>query len=57
MMEVAAMMQRIATEMLEDGTFELGGQEFTVGETANYEISASPRGFSIGLSYNRLRQQ
>ena len=56
MMEVAALMRRIATEMLEDGTFELGGQEFTVGETANYEISASPRGFTIELSYNRLRQ-
>lgn len=57
MTEVAALMQRIASEMLDDGTFELGGKEFTIGETANYEIVASPRGFTIELSYHRLRQQ
>jgi hypothetical protein len=57
MMDIAALLQRIATEMLDDGTYELGGQEFTVGETANYEITASPRGFTIELSYHRLRQQ
>jgi len=57
MTEVAALLQRIAAEMLENGTFELGGDTFTIGETANYELSAGPNGFSIELSYNRPRRQ
>jgi hypothetical protein len=51
MKKVAALLKRIGTEMLESGTFKLGETEFKVKEKATYEVSASERGFEIGLKY------
>ena len=51
--EFAAMLQRIATEILEDGTFMLGGEEYTVGETLGGEIGFNSRGMTIEVGYNR----
>ena len=49
--ELAAMLQQVGAQMLENGTFELGGITFTMGERASWEIGASQRGFSVEMSY------
>jgi hypothetical protein len=51
--ELAALLQRIATEILEDGTFMLEGEEVTVGETVGGEISISARGMSVEVGWRR----
>jgi len=49
--QVGALLKRIGTEMLEAGTIKLGENTFNVGQKATYEVSASNRGFEIGLQY------
>jgi len=49
--ELAAMLQQVGAQMLEDGMFELGGITFTMGERASWEIGANQRGFSVEMSY------
>jgi len=49
MAEFAAMLQRIATEILEDGTFMLEGEEYTVGERL--------LGGEIGFNQNQMTVQ
>jgi hypothetical protein len=51
--DLAAILQRIGAQILEDGTFELGGEVFTVSRTANWEIGANPRGFGVEVSYHQ----
>jgi hypothetical protein len=51
MTDLAAIMQRIGAQILEDGTFEFNGETFTVSSTANWEIGVGPRGFAIEVSY------
>jgi hypothetical protein len=51
--EFAQLLQRIATEILEDGTFMLEGGEITVGETVGGEISIGPRGMSVEVNWRR----
>jgi len=53
MAEFASMLQRIAAEILEDGTFMLDGQEFTVGDTLRGgEISFNANGIGIEVGWN-----
>lgn len=51
--EFAEMLQRIATEILEDGTFMMEGEEYTVGETLGGEIGFSSRGMTIEVGWRR----
>ncbi len=51
--EFAEMLQRIATEILEDGTFMLEGEEYTVGETLGGEIGFSAGGMTIDVGWRR----
>jgi hypothetical protein len=51
--EFAEMLQRIATEILEDGTFIMDGEEYTVGETVGGEIGFSSRGMAIEVGWRR----
>jgi hypothetical protein len=54
MAEFAALLQRIATEILEDGTFMLEGEEVTVGDSlVGGEISLNRRGMGVEVSWNR----
>jgi hypothetical protein len=50
--DLAALLQRIAGQILEDGTFELGGETFTTARTANWEIYANPEGFAVEVSHH-----
>ena len=50
--DLAALLQRIGSQILEDGTFELGGEVFSVGRTSSWEVSANQRGFSVEVSYH-----
>ena len=50
--ELAALLQQVGAQMLEDGTFELGGITFTMGERASWEIGASQSGFSVEMGYD-----
>ncbi len=52
MTDLAAILQRIGVQILEDGTFELGGETFSASRLASWEIGASPRGFSVEVSYH-----
>ncbi len=49
--DLAAILQRLGAQILEDGTFELGEQTFSAGTMATWEIYASPRGFAVEVSY------
>ena len=51
--DLAALLQRISSQILEDGTFELGGEVFTVSRTSSWEIGASPGGFSLEVGYHQ----
>jgi hypothetical protein len=52
--EFAALLQRIATEILEDGTFMLEGEEVAVGDSLlGGEISINPRGMGIEVNWRR----
>lgn len=51
--EFAEMLQRIATEILEDGTFTMEGEEYTVGETVGGEIGFQSRGMVIEVGWRR----
>ena len=49
--DLAAILQRLGAQILEDGTFEFDGQTFTAASRASWEISANPRGFAIEVKY------
>lgn len=49
--DLAAILQRLAAQILEDGTFELGGQVFSAGSVASWDLYANPRGFAVEVSY------
>ena len=49
--DLAAILQRLGAQILEDGTFELGGEVFSPSRTANWDVYASPRGFAIEVKY------
>ncbi len=49
--DLAAILQRLAAQILEDGTFELGGDVFSPTSTANWDIHASPSGFAFEVKY------
>jgi hypothetical protein len=51
--DLAAIMQLLGAQILEDGTFELGGETFSAGRMASWEIYASERGFAVEVSYQR----
>jgi hypothetical protein len=51
--EFAEMLRRIATEILEDGTFMLEGEEIAVSDTVGGEISIGTRGMSIEVGWRR----
>ncbi|MFH1764454.1 MAG: hypothetical protein ABIF09_09705 [Gemmatimonadota bacterium] len=51
--EFAAMLQRIATEILASGSFTLEGETYTVGDSIGGEISFTPRGMTIEMGYRR----
>ena len=51
--EFAAMLQRIATEILANGSFTLEGETYTVGDSIGGEISFTPRGMTIEMGYRR----
>ena len=51
--ELAELLQRIAAEILEDGTFVVNGEEYTVGETLGGEIGFSARGMTIDVGWRR----
>ena len=51
--EFAEMLQRIAAEILEDGTFTFNGEEYTVGETIGGEIFFSAGGLSFEVGWRR----
>jgi hypothetical protein len=54
MAEFAAMLQRIATEILEDGTFMLEGEEYTVGERLlGGEIGFNANGMQVQVRWNQ----
>jgi len=56
--KVGELLKRLGTEILDAGTFKLGENEFNVkGKLANYEISASSRGFSIELGYAEPKKE
>ncbi len=49
--DLAAILQRIGAQILEDGTFELGGQVFSAGRTASWDVGANSSGFSVEVKY------
>jgi len=49
--DLAAVLQRLAAQILEDGTFELGGETFPASRVASWDIGASGGGFSVEVSY------
>jgi hypothetical protein len=49
--DLAAILQRIGAQILEDGTFALGGEIFSPSRTANWDVHASPRGFAVEVKY------
>ena len=51
--DLAAILQRIGAQILEDGTFELGGETFSASRMASWEIGASPGGFAVEVSYHQ----
>jgi len=51
--EFAELLQRIGTEILEDGTFTFNGEEYTVGETIGGEISFGAGGMSFEVGWRR----
>lgn len=51
--DLAAILQRLGAQILEDGTFELGDETFAASSMASWEIGASPRGFSVEVSYHQ----
>ncbi len=51
--ELAELLQRIATEILEDGTFVVDGEEYTVGETLGGEIGFRAGGMTIDVGWRR----
>jgi hypothetical protein len=52
--ELAALLQRIASEILEDGTFMLEGEEVVVGDSLlGGEIGINPRGLGIEVNWRR----
>lgn len=54
MTEFAALLQRIAAEILEDGTFMLEGEEVVVGDSLlGGEIGINPRGLGIEVNWRR----
>jgi hypothetical protein len=56
MTNVGELLKKMGMEILEKGAFKLGENEFKVKELANYEISASARGFSIELGYSETNK-
>ncbi len=57
MTNLAAILQRIGAQMLEDGTFELGGETFSASDMASWELYASPRGFAVEVRYHQPPEQ
>lgn len=55
--DLAAILQRLGGQILEDGTFEFDGQTFTAPTRASWEIYASPRGFAIEVKYPQPPEQ
>jgi hypothetical protein len=55
--DLAAILQQIAAQILEDGTFELGDETFSASEMARWEIYANPRGFAVEVSYHQPPEQ
>lgn len=55
--DLAAILQRLAAQILEDGTFELGGDVFSPTSTANWDVHASPRGFAVEVKYQEPPEQ
>jgi hypothetical protein len=53
MTEFAEMLQRIATEILEDGTFMLEGEELAVGDRIGGEIGINPNGLLIDIGWRQ----
>jgi hypothetical protein len=51
--DLAAILQRLGAQILEDGTFELGGETFSAGRMASWDIGANPRGFSVEVTYHQ----
>ena len=51
--EFAELLQRIGTEILEDGTFTFNGEEYTVGETIGGEIFFGAGGLSFEVGWRR----
>jgi hypothetical protein len=49
--DLAAILQRLAAQILEDGTFEFDGQTFNASSMASWDIYANPRGFAVEVSY------
>ncbi len=51
--DLAAILQRLGARILEDGTFELGGETFSASEMASWEIGASTNGFSVEVTFHQ----
>ncbi len=49
--DLAVVLQRLAAQILEDGTFELGGETFTAAEVASWDVFAGENGFSVEVKY------
>jgi hypothetical protein len=49
--DLAAVLQQLAAQILEDGTFELGGETFSAGNQASWDIYAGQNGFSVEVTY------
>jgi hypothetical protein len=49
--QLGALLQRLGTELLEDGTMQLGENTFSVAQKANYEIKASAGNLEIGAGF------
>ncbi|UCC99940.1 MAG: hypothetical protein JSW66_08670 [Phycisphaerales bacterium] len=49
--QLGALLQRLGTELLEDGTMQLGENTFSVAQKASYEIKASAGNLEIGAGF------
>jgi hypothetical protein len=57
MSELAAKLQRMAAQILEDGTFELDGETYSATRTASWDFYANDRGFAVEVSFLRTPEQ
>jgi hypothetical protein len=55
--DLAAILQRLGAQILEDGTFELGGETFSASRMASWDVFADPRGFSVEVKYHQPRER